>query len=1101
MPLEFNQISVFEKISKRNGNYLVTGGAGTGKSRFLIQLIKYFITEKKVDSSKILVFTFNRKISKFYREEISRSLEKTLLEIPIMTFYSFCLDFINKIRIDDSFEKDDFNCLKNHSYENKIKFHDYFDKITSEINLLNAPRQWDLIISILNDLNKDDYFQTVKLLKSNDFTKASVTQEIFDYILRAQENALDPEHLASKFTPYVNQLMYEINNIYFQYKKKMQENDFYDYGRILKDTADILKNEKTVSNFYKQEYEFIIVDDCQELNFACTEIIQNISNGNVIFFGNDDELIYAFRGSNSSSYFDIYKNLSFENIVTLKYNFRNDFVINEILNDFIGRNKIRIKKRSDSVQKNTLNGEVVLSSFHNLHDELNFIICKIHFLHFVKNIKLSDMAIILKGSEYETNIIENFLSQNKVAYYLRNSRSTLGSKYVKQVLNICKLCILVSDYNKSRKSLPVNENPKKEDDPSSSVDEYVKCVLFSELFGMQPLFFKEMEIAYTRSYAQKSYRNIWQYITKNLRSFKKIDIDNYEILKKFIVSISRFSKKINSNSFDFFANLIKDKNIGLFKIIKSYDREDLIEKNLIKTLTDYLESVKSFSKNKFPKNDVKDYINYIDNLRNNQFIEEIEESTKDIRSDEGIRIISFYESKNYDFEAVFIPFLNKGYLPSDFSCPQTYDLKIFQVFKQRKIATEEEAKRNHIEEERRILAMGISRAKNYLYITSNEYKAKSPFFQELNDDLNKCKSLKVDKCKTDMIPDASGSFCKSKDSIVKRICFEYIKNKWLLKKKALVLTNRIENNMYVSKEKYNRYLVSLKKLYGPDSWWNLRKETLNDTNPYEIQKNFFSYSSLESYDKCPLKYKFKYFLKVKGEEEKYSMLIGRVYHEIIRRFFEESKDYKIEDLLKIANDEVDAVKSQFKYDFYIEEFKENSIRDFNNFHIFFVSELIENLTKKPDGKLFFCEKDFVFKLSGDDYITGKIDFINISNRNNMEIIDFKSSSNKYSDKELKEELQLKIYRLAIESCDFPDKENIGLKDMNIVLKYYFISKDKDPFLMMPSDYYKKDELTEKIMKITSGIKNEKFETNPKDYMSCYYCNYKIFCEKYYGNQI
>ncbi|MCE5329954.1 ATP-dependent helicase [bacterium] len=1101
MPLKFNHISNFKKISQKNSNYLITGAPGTGKSYFLIQFIKYLITEKKINPRRILVFTFNRKTSKFYREEISRNLGKTLQEIPILTFYSFCLDFINKSRADESLREYDFNYFKNPDKENKIKFNAYFKKITGEVNLLNAPQQWDLITSILNNLDQDNYFHITKLLKSNDFTKVSVIQEIFDYILRAQENAFDPEYLAGKFTPYVNKLMSEINSIYFQYSKKMQENDFFDYGRILKDTADILKNKKTVSDFYKQNYEFIIVDDFQELNFACNEIIKSISDRNIIFFGNDDELVYAFRGSNICNYFNIYDDLYPENVITLKNNFRNNYIINEFSNNFISRNKDRTEKRSKSIQKTIDSGETVISSFNNLHEELNFMLYKIYFLHLVKNIELSDMAIILKGSEFETNIIENFLSQNQIVYYLRNSRSILGSKYVKQILNFCKLCILISDYNKLRKSTLKKENAENQDKTSDLIDEFVKYMLFSELFNIDPLFFKEIETAYIRSSSKKSCRNIWDYLIKNLRSFKKININSYWILKKFVISVSRFSKKTGSNSFDFFINLIKDSRVGFFEKLKNYDKADLIEKNLIKVLSDYLESIKNFSKDEFPQNNVKDYMNYIENLRNNQFIEEIEENTKDIRSDAGIRIISFYESKNYDFEVVFIPFLNKGYLPSDFSAPQTYDLNIFQMFEQNQFPAEEEAKRKHIEEERKILNMGISRAKNYLYITSNKYKGKSPFFQELSDDLKKCKDLMIKNHEVSAVSDSANSVCKNKKLIPERIPFEYLKNKWLLKKKALVSMHRIKNNMYFDKEKYDCYLVYLKKFYKPDLWWNLKKETLNNINPYEIQKNYFSFSSLESYSECPFRYKFEYFFKIRNEEQKYSMLIGRVYHEIIRRFFEESKDYKVDDLLKIASDEINAAKSQFKYDFYMEELKENSITDFNNFYNFFVSEIITNLPKNLNDKSFFCEKKFTFELNNNTDITGKIDFINIIDKNTIEIIDFKSSSGRYSDKELKEELQLKIYRLAAEICNLSDKDNIHFENRDIVLKYYSLGKDKDPFSIVPSGYYEKDEITEKILKITSNIKNENFEINPRNYMSCYYCDYKIFCEKYYGNQI
>jgi len=1100
MPLKFNQTSSFKKISQKNNNYLVTGSPGTGKSYFLVQFINYLITEKKISPRKILVFTFNRKSSKFYREEISRKLEKTTQEIPVSTFYSFCLDFISQRKANANLWKN-ADCQENLNENPKNKFQAYFKRLTGQIDLLNAPQQWDLITSILTDLNENNYFHLANLLKSNVYTKVSVIQEIFDYILRAQENLLSPEYLAEKFTPYVNELMSEINNIYSQYNKKMQENDFFDYGKILKDTATHLRNEKAAADFYKQNYEFIIVDDLQELNSASYEIIKSISDRNVIFFGNDDEAVYAFRGSNLNNYFNIYSSLYPDNIITLKDNFRNNLIINDFSNDFISRNRERINKESKSSEETADNGEVEVLSFNNLHEELNFILNKIYFLHFVENINLSDMAIILKGSEFETNIIENFLSQNKVAYYLRNSRSILGSKYVRFMLNFCKLCILINDYNKLCKNILKKDIKNPDTYELNCIDEFVKSILFSELLNLDPLFFKEIESAYKNNATKKKYENIWEYLIKNLRSFKLIDNHNFIVIKKFVSCLSRFSKKVDLDSFNFFISIIRDSRIGFSEKLKNYDETDLIEKNLIRVIGDYLESVKNFSKDKSPQNTVRNYISYIESQRNNHFTEEIEESTKDVHGIEGIRIISFYESKNYDFEVVFIPFLNKGYLPSNFSNPQTYDLKIFQMFGENQFPTEEESKRKHIERERKILNMGISRAKNYLYITSNKYRGKSSFFQEALEDLKKCKNIINLKHKTSGVPDLVNSVNKSNKISLDGIPFECLQNKWLIKKKALVSTYRIEKNMSFDKKKFDSYKSYLKKFYEPDLWWNLRKETLNNINPYGICKSRFSFSSLETYNECPFKYKFEYFFRIRNEEKKYSMLIGSVYHATIRRFFEESKDYKIDDLFKIANEEIDAVKDQLKYDFYIEELKENSFRDFNNFYNFFVSEIIANLQKNHEDKSFFCEMKFIFELDSNADIAGKIDFINIKDKNTVEITDFKSSSNKYSDKELEEELQLKIYRLAAEKYSLSGENDIYLNGSNIILKYYFLGREKDPFLIIPPEYYDKEELIKKILKTISNIRSENFNINPKDYMSCFYCDYKILCDKYYGTQI
>jgi len=1097
MPLKSNYRNIFKNISEKNNNYFFTGSPGTGKSYSLINLTAYLINEKNIKPEKLLVFTFNRKTSKYYREEIVGLINKSMGETPILTIHSFCLEFLSNYLAGNALKKATVNCFETEeqSYE-KI-----FIKQTGEIKLMTAPQQWELVTSILENLDSKKYFHVCRLLASNEFTRVNIIQEVFDYILRARENLLSPQYLSKKFTPYVNDLMFEINNIYLEYERKIRENDFYDYGRILQDTTDILKNEIAFADNYRQKYDFILVDDLQEVNYAGFEIINSISNNNIVFFGNDDESIYGFRGSGINNYFMIYRSISTDSIVKLDINFRNNYLINEISNKFIERNKFRINKASKPFKGDKNTGEVLTSTFINLHDELNFILEKINYLFHVKNINLKNMAVILKGSEYEIKIIENYFIQNNVTYYLRSSRSVYGSKHVRYFLNFCRLSVMVNDLSKKPSDLSHADNFKSYLTSHYSIDLLIRNLLFSEAFNISPLFFKKIESFYLTVSPKGIYKNIWEFILKNLKELKSISKADYRILLKFIFSVKRYSEKLELTAFDYFDDLLKDETAGLKSKIQNYELLDFIEKNLFKVLTDFLGSTDNFKKENTSSNTVRDYMEHVENLINNPFTEETEESTKNIREDEGIRIISFYESKNYEFEAVFIPFLNKGYSPSPFSKPQIYDNEIFHRFIENKYPGEEELKKIHIEEERKILNMGISRARNYLYITSNKYRGRSSFFEEISNDLKKIRESIKDKDIGNSKSDKKLSQNIEKKPDNDKAAADYFRNKWILKKKAIVSANRKEKNILYDKVKYEEYQALLKKVYNPSDWWNLRKPTVNLLKPSDFYARNFSYSSIESYDSCPFKYKFEYLFKIKSAEQKYSLISGSIYHEAIRRFFEESGNYEISDLLGIMDEEIKRNKDKFRFEFLTEEIKENSASDLRNFYKNFVLEILPALKNNEFQKTIFCEKKFEFDFRNKYQISGKIDFIKIKDNQRAEILDFKSSQVKFSEKDLKEKIQLKLYKMGSKYSKSLNRDQLKLSDKEISLKYYFLGKDKDPFLVMPDDYYDEDILTEKISEIISGIEDEIFIINPRNYMSCLYCNYKIFCGKYYGNTI
>jgi len=138
------------------------------------------------------------------------------------------------------------------------------------------------------------------------------------------------------------------------------------------------------------------------------------------------------------------------------------------------------------------------------------------------------------------------------------------------------------------------------------------------------------------------------------------------------------------------------------------------------------------------------------------------------------------------------------------------------------------------------------------------------------------------------------------------------------------------------------------------------------------------------------------------------------------------------------------------------------------------------------------ENAFSFK-SGRFRIEGRIDQINFPGDGSLEIVDFKSGSARYSKQDLKEELQLKLYRLAIEK----DKKNYG--DMRIIMKYINLGEEKNAEYLVPDNYYESREVDRMIKRLASKILNEDFKNNPKNFMSCKNCDYKLICPGFYGN--
>ncbi len=1090
-----HSINIFENVLQKRGSYIILGGPGTGKTMFLKEFVVYLTEYAGINPKKILVLTFNRKSSKYLRDEIAVKAGKTVSEIEVKTFYSLCLDFfkdyisgIGLNRINDYKDNRESNC------QGESLIEDIFENDLNEIKILTAPEQWSLLTDIILETDEKK-IPGIKKMFSNKNTRENIVQEIFDYILRAQENFRNASDLFKRFNPYSNKMLYEINTIYSAFNEALDRRKVYNYGKLLIDTFRILNSDDILKKNYKKKYEFILVDELQELNSAQHSLLKEISDDNVIYFGDDDQSVFKFRGSNINIFFNVFNNIPQKQKIFLSSNYRNSFPVLKMMENFISKNSLRIKKdykqnhEKDIARKDgtgNSSGEIKVKSFVNRYEELNFIKNKILILNKKLGIPFNEMAVIMKGTDFETSLMENYFYQNSIPFFRKSSRSATNNRYSGYLLNICRLISFLDKINKENNK-SVNDNEKEE--LNNKINSLTRSVFLSEFVNIDPVFFKETEYQYLKSVSQKKYLNIYEYFLKNIKTIKKTDEKNYLRILSLIKSINTHKKNLKKDAYAFVINLINDDNFGLPDKIRHYFGLSQNDKNSFSVFTNFLTSIRNFCSERSGENDIVFYLDFIERFNTNQFIEETEEALIEDNDNDGIRILSFYDCKNLEFNVVFIPFLNKGYFPTVISKPQIYENDYLAFLIEGRFFNDEEIKHQHLENERRILYSGISRCKNYLYITCSAGQLYSSFFDELLHILLERKEMNK------IIPGSSNIKCLPEES--PEAC-----EKSLVKKKAIVSRYKTDAGRNKNEARYRLLLNYLKNYYSPFQWWNLITEEENELNPFTEDKssNNFSFSAIDTYDDCPFKYKMRYFLKLRTEEENMSLIIGSLYHNIINRFFNEDNGSDFDSLSVIIDETLENNKDNFKYHFYFKEIKNEMKKNFINFYNNF-SYLIKDDACSSLNDRIFTEKEFIFDIDDKNRIKGKIDLINLRDEGFAELIDFKSSQKKYSEKDLEEELQLKIYFLAMKKSNNIFKLIPDIENRIIIPRYYVIGNEQDNFFTVNISEKTEEIITEKILNIISSIKEEKFDINPRNYFSCKSCEYKIFCEKYYGEPI
>lgn len=248
------------------GPALILAGAGSGKTRVVTFRIVRLMEELNVSPFRILAVTFTNKAAQEMRERVANLAGKKAKEIFIGTFHALCL-----------------NILKLHA--DKLGYKPGF-------TIYDDSDQKALIKECLWDLKWDE--------------KQVNPQAVHSYISAAKNELKTPkdydEMVAGIF-------MEKVAQIYPRYQTKLMQNNAMDFDDMLFNAVTLLQRYPDVLEGYRNRFEYISVDEYQDINTSQYQLISMIAHplNNLCVVGDPDQSIYGWRGA------DIRNILKFEN--------------------------------------------------------------------------------------------------------------------------------------------------------------------------------------------------------------------------------------------------------------------------------------------------------------------------------------------------------------------------------------------------------------------------------------------------------------------------------------------------------------------------------------------------------------------------------------------------------------------------------------------------------------------------------------------------------------------------------------------------------------------------------------------------------------------
>ena len=281
-----------QAVRHEQGPLLIIAGAGTGKTAVITRRIAQLISTKRAKPCEILALTFTDKAAAEMEERVDLLVPYGYTDIWISTFHAFGDRILREnaieLGLDPEFQvltrPDQLIFLKERLYEFNL---DYYCPKSDPARFLGALA---VLFSRLRDedVSWEEYLQYATSLEE-----------------KSRENPQDQE-LKETIKPQM-----ELARAYEKYHKLLMKEGKVDFANQVYLTLHLFRRRPLVLKHYQKQFKYILLDEFQDTNFSQFQLVKLLAaaHQNIVVVGDDNQSIFKFRGaaiSNILNFMDYY---------------------------------------------------------------------------------------------------------------------------------------------------------------------------------------------------------------------------------------------------------------------------------------------------------------------------------------------------------------------------------------------------------------------------------------------------------------------------------------------------------------------------------------------------------------------------------------------------------------------------------------------------------------------------------------------------------------------------------------------------------------------------------------------------------------------------
>ena len=392
-----------EAVEYNEGPSLVIAGAGSGKTRVLTYKIAYLVHLGLAPQS-ILALTFTNKAAREMKERIAAITgDQTARRLWMGTFHSI---FSRILRYE----------AEHIGYPSNFTIYD----TTDSKSLLKA---------IIKEMQLDDKVYRLGMVQSriSNAKNALVTWKAYEQSKELMQHDIDSK------VPLLRE-------IYKRYQNRCPQAGAMDFDDLLLQTNILFRDHPQVLEKYRSFFQFVLVDEYQDTNFAQHLIVQRLceQHRRICVVGDDAQSIYSFRGANIDNILQFKNQYPGCRIFKLERNYRSTQNIVNAANSLIHKNKEQIHKNVYSEKEE--GSKVRISASYSDYEEGYAVASAINELRLRKDYDYVDFAILYRTNA-QSRILEEALRKRGIPYKIYGGLSFYQRKEIKDIISYLRLIV------------------------------------------------------------------------------------------------------------------------------------------------------------------------------------------------------------------------------------------------------------------------------------------------------------------------------------------------------------------------------------------------------------------------------------------------------------------------------------------------------------------------------------------------------------------------------------------------------------------------------------------------------------------------------------